>query len=91
MLRFLTDPRVTEADGEWAAAVRAWEDARIRKVVQAGAGRGLGAGRRAAGYHAAQRHRGDPRLPARPGGRLAPRPGPAAGVGHRLRRPGAAR
>jgi peptidyl-tRNA hydrolase len=34
VLRFLTDPRVTEADGEWAAAVRAWEDARIRKVVR---------------------------------------------------------
>lgn len=34
VLRFLTDPRVTEADGEWAAAARAWEDARIRKVVR---------------------------------------------------------
>jgi peptidyl-tRNA hydrolase len=34
VLRFLTDPRVTEAGGEWAAAARAWEDARIRKVVR---------------------------------------------------------
>jgi len=34
VLRFLDDPRVTEADGEWAAAARAWEDARIRKVVR---------------------------------------------------------
>ena len=34
VLRFLSDPRVTEADGEWAAAARAWEDARIRKVVR---------------------------------------------------------
>jgi peptidyl-tRNA hydrolase len=34
VLRFLTDPRVTGDDGEWAAAARAWEDARIRKVVR---------------------------------------------------------
>ena len=34
VLFFLSDPRVTEPDGEWAAAVRAWEDARIRKVVR---------------------------------------------------------
>ena len=34
VLRFLSDPRVTEADGEWAAVERAWEDARIRKVVR---------------------------------------------------------
>lgn len=34
VLRFLSDPRVTDADGEWAAAARAWEDARIRKVVR---------------------------------------------------------
>jgi peptidyl-tRNA hydrolase len=34
VLRFLADPRVAEADGEWAAAARAWEDARIRKVVR---------------------------------------------------------
>jgi len=34
VLRFLTDPRVTQDDGEWAAAARAWEDARIRKVVR---------------------------------------------------------
>src|ERR1700749_355117 len=34
VLRFLTDPRVTTPDGEWAAATRAWEDARIRKVVR---------------------------------------------------------
>jgi peptidyl-tRNA hydrolase len=34
VLRFLSDPRVTEPDGEWAAAARAWEDARIRKVVR---------------------------------------------------------
>lgn len=32
VLFFLTDPRAT--DGEWTAAVRAWEDARIRKVVR---------------------------------------------------------
>jgi len=49
VLTFLADPRVTGEvgednegsedseggrDGEWAAAVRAWEDARIRKVVR---------------------------------------------------------
>jgi peptidyl-tRNA hydrolase len=40
VLRFLADPRVTgvggegETAGEWAAAARAWEDARIRKVVR---------------------------------------------------------
>src|SRR6202020_937472 len=34
VLRFLSAPRVTEPDGEWAAAARAWEDARIRKVVR---------------------------------------------------------
>ena len=34
VLRFLSDPRVTEPDGEWAAAARAWQDARIRKVVR---------------------------------------------------------
>src|SRR5579863_8873695 len=34
VLAFLSDPRVTEADGEWAAAARAWQDARIRKVVR---------------------------------------------------------
>jgi peptidyl-tRNA hydrolase len=33
VLRFLSDPRVTEPGGEWAAAVRAWTDGRIRKVV----------------------------------------------------------
>ena len=34
VLTFLADPRVTEADGEWAALVRAWTDGRIRKVVR---------------------------------------------------------
>jgi len=34
VLEFLSDPRVTDADGDWAAAARAWEDARIRKVVR---------------------------------------------------------
>jgi peptidyl-tRNA hydrolase len=34
VLRFLTDPRVTDEDGEWAGAARAWQDARIRKVVR---------------------------------------------------------
>ncbi len=37
VLYFLTDPRVTGddgVDGEWTAAVRAWTDARIRKVVR---------------------------------------------------------
>lgn len=34
VLSFLADPRVTEPDGEWAAAARAWQDARIRKVVR---------------------------------------------------------
>jgi peptidyl-tRNA hydrolase len=38
VLRFLTDPRVTAPDGEWAAAEQAWEDARIRKVVRRGRG-----------------------------------------------------
>jgi hypothetical protein len=37
VLTLLTDPRSasdSHGDGEWAAAVRAWEDARIRKVVR---------------------------------------------------------
>lgn len=34
VLTFLTDPRVTEPGGEWAEAVRAWTDGRIRKVVR---------------------------------------------------------
>jgi peptidyl-tRNA hydrolase len=34
VLLFLADPRVTARDGEWAAAARSWEDARIRKVVR---------------------------------------------------------
>ncbi|MFD8599733.1 aminoacyl-tRNA hydrolase [Kitasatospora sp. NPDC059646] len=34
VLTLLSDPRVTAADGEWAERVRAWEDARIRKVVR---------------------------------------------------------
>jgi hypothetical protein len=33
VLTLLTDPR-TEGDGDWAEAVRAWSDARIRKVVR---------------------------------------------------------
>ncbi|MGC1753140.1 MAG: peptidyl-tRNA hydrolase, partial [Trebonia sp.] len=34
VLWFLDDPRVTDPDGEWAGAVRAWTDGRIRKVVR---------------------------------------------------------
>lgn len=37
VLEFLSDPRVTGsdgADGEWSAATRRWQDARIRKVVR---------------------------------------------------------
>ena len=34
VLWFLDDPRVTGPDGEWAAAVHAWTDGRIRKVVR---------------------------------------------------------
>jgi peptidyl-tRNA hydrolase len=39
VLTLLTDPRSASggpggADGEWAAAIRAWQDARIRKVVR---------------------------------------------------------
>ena len=34
VLAFLSDPRVADEDGEWFAAARAWEDARIRKVVR---------------------------------------------------------
>lgn len=37
VLVFLSDPRVTGVggvDGEWTAAARAWQDARIRKVVR---------------------------------------------------------
>ena len=34
VLWFLADPRVNEPEGEWAPAVGAWEDARIRKVVR---------------------------------------------------------
>ncbi|WP_042387747.1 peptidyl-tRNA hydrolase [Streptacidiphilus melanogenes] len=34
VLNFLSDERVTAPEGAWAAAVAAWEDARIRKVVR---------------------------------------------------------
>jgi peptidyl-tRNA hydrolase len=34
VLALLTDERTTGADGEWRAAVEAWEDAQIRKVVR---------------------------------------------------------
>jgi peptidyl-tRNA hydrolase len=46
VLRFLSDPRVDAEDGdgaeggEWAAAVRAWTDGRIRKVVRRARGAG---------------------------------------------------
>jgi peptidyl-tRNA hydrolase len=40
VLAFLSDPRVTEPGGEWEAAARAWEDARIRKVVRRARGAG---------------------------------------------------
>src|SRR5271165_5776098 len=33
VLALLADPR-SDGDGEWAVAIRAWEDARIRKVVR---------------------------------------------------------
>ncbi len=34
VLTFLTDPRTIEPDGPWHAAVDAWTDGRIRKVVR---------------------------------------------------------
>ncbi|MER5636824.1 aminoacyl-tRNA hydrolase [Kitasatospora sp. NPDC002227] len=34
VLTLLSDPQVTEPEGEWAELVAAWEDARIRKVVR---------------------------------------------------------
>jgi peptidyl-tRNA hydrolase len=34
VLTLLSDPRVADPEGEWAAAVAAWQDARIRKVVR---------------------------------------------------------
>jgi hypothetical protein len=34
VLTLLSDERVTAPDGEWAQAVRDWQDARIRKVVR---------------------------------------------------------
>jgi len=40
VLRFLSDPRVDAEDGEWADAVRAWTDGRIRKVVRRARGVG---------------------------------------------------
>jgi peptidyl-tRNA hydrolase len=40
VLRFLDDPRVTDSDGEWADAVHAWTDGRIRKVVRRARGAG---------------------------------------------------
>src|ERR1700749_3499867 len=49
VLWFLSDPRVTEPDGEWAAAARAWEDARIRKVVRRARGAAWERGRARAG------------------------------------------
>jgi peptidyl-tRNA hydrolase len=40
VLRFLSDPRVTDEDGEWGPAARAWTDGRIRKVVRRARGAG---------------------------------------------------
>jgi len=40
VLWFVDDPRVTDPDGEWAAAVHAWTDGRIRKVVRRARGAG---------------------------------------------------
>src|ERR1700691_5860749 len=40
VLRFLSDPRVTAVDGEWAAAAQAWEEDRIKKVVRRARGGG---------------------------------------------------
>ena len=40
VLWFLDDPRVTDPDGEWADAVQAWTDGRIRKVVRRARGAG---------------------------------------------------
>jgi peptidyl-tRNA hydrolase len=40
VLWFLDDPRVTAPDGEWAGAVDAWTDGRIRKVVRRARGAG---------------------------------------------------
>jgi peptidyl-tRNA hydrolase len=40
VLWFLDDPRVTDPEGEWAAAVHAWTDGRIRKVVRRARGAG---------------------------------------------------
>jgi peptidyl-tRNA hydrolase len=40
VLMFLSNPRVTDPAGDWAAAARAWEDARIRKVVRRARGSG---------------------------------------------------
>jgi peptidyl-tRNA hydrolase len=34
VLTFLSDPRAATREGEWAEAVLAWQDARIRKVVR---------------------------------------------------------
>ena len=34
VLTLLSDPRTTDPEGEWAEAVAAWQDARIRKVVR---------------------------------------------------------
>ena len=34
VLTLLADPRVDDPEGEWSAAVAAWQDARIRKVVR---------------------------------------------------------
>src|SRR6202042_1636920 len=49
VLEFLSDTGVTEPDGEWAAAARAWEDARIRKVVRRAKGAGWERARALAG------------------------------------------
>jgi peptidyl-tRNA hydrolase len=40
VLIFLSDPRVSSASGEWADAVAAWQDGRIRKVVRRARGAG---------------------------------------------------
>lgn len=40
VLVFLDDPRITDPHGEWAEAVHAWTDGRIRKVVRRARGAG---------------------------------------------------
>ncbi len=90
MLVLLSDER-SAGDGEWAAAVRDWQDARIRKVVRRARGAEWRRAEALPGITVTGHERRGAGLPAGAAGRLAEGPGAATGLGHGAGRSGAAR